>query len=259
MHASSALICRVFYFALVLISFLTIPQTATATINYADFSNNPNSVTFVGDGSFQGGSARLIDGLFGGGRAAMWSNTEQPVRNGFVCMFSFRISDPQVYSELPPEIPRQGGADGFAFVIHTWGTGAIGNGGGQIGYATDLDGDPLGIPYSLAIEFDTYKNDQLNDPDGNHISVHNAGQYYNSADENDGSSLARINSSSLGINLKDGNIHNVRIEYDGAVMKIFVDDFVTPKLNFSVDLNAILWEGSQNATVGFTAGAAAES
>lgn len=250
---------RVFDFALILVIVLIFSTNLLASVNYANFSNNPNSLTFVGDGSYQNGAARLIDGLFGGGRAAMWTNTTQPVRDGFVCMFSFRISDPQVYSELPPEIPRQGGADGFAFVIHTWGTGAIGNGGGQIGYATDLDGDPLGIPYSLAIEFDTYKNDQLNDPDGNHISVHNAGQYYNSADEADGSSLARINSAALGINMKDGAIHNVRIEYAGTNMKVFVDDFTTPKLDFTVNLDNILYSGSEEATVGFTAGAASES
>ncbi len=173
-------------------------------------------------------------------------------------MFSFRISNPQAYPGLDPNYPRQNGADGFAFVIHTWGTGAIGNSGGQMGYASDTDNDPLGIPYSLAVEFDTYKNAELHDPDGNHISVH-AGQYYNNADETNGNVLASINSAALGINMKDGAVHNVRIEYDGTIMKIFVDDFTIPKLNFPVNFDNILYSGSELATIGFTAGSGVES
>lgn len=246
---------RIFFLATILFSVLLYPQNLIASVNYADFSDNPTSLVFIGDGSYQGGSARLINSVYS--RAALWTTTTQPVRDGFVSMFSFRLSNPMVHPDLDPGYPRQNGADGFAFVIHTYGTNVIDNVGGQMGYASDLDNNPLGIPYSLAIEFDTYKNDELHDPDGNHISVH-AGQYYNNADENNGNVLASINSAALGVNMKDGAVHNVRIEYDGTIMKVFVDNFTTPKLSFTVNFDNILYSGSELATVGFTAGSGVE-
>ena len=71
------------------------------------------------------------------------------------------------------------GADGFTFVIQNsdsslfggGGSSALGSTGGGLGYA--------GIPNSLAVEFDTWFNPVLGDPNGNHISVHTAGTLQN--------------------------------------------------------------------------------
>lgn len=248
---------HIFRSGMLICMILFVSNFSLAQLNYPDFSNNPGGLTFIGDAGFQTGNIRLISGLFGGGRGAVWTTTAQPVRNGFICMFTFRISNPVVFDGVPPEYVPQGGADGFAFVIQSPGTGAIGNGGGQIGYASDTDGNPLGIPNSLAIEFDTYKNEFLNDPDANHVSVHASTSIISVANENV-SSIARIDSAGLGINLKDGIDHNVRIEYDSTRMKIFIDDLASAKLDFPVDLNSIL-SSAELATIGFTAGSAAEA
>ena len=219
-------------------------------LNYSGFpSSASNSLTLVGDAQINSDVLRLITAQNMGSRAAVWSNTTHRVTDGFVTMFTFRITNATG--------PDNGGADGFAFVIHSWGTGAIGNSGGQIGYASDIDGDPLGIPYSLAFEFDTYRNTVLNDPDNNHLSIHNAGQFYNDANEN--ASLGRTSAIPF---LRDGNIHTVRIEYDGASnnhqMRVYMDDLVTPKLTRNINLSTILLDNGPEAYIGFTGASAFE-
>ncbi len=110
-----------------------------------------------------------------------------------------------------------------------------------------------GIPYSLAFEFDTFRNVELGDPDGNHLSIHTRQDEPNEADEK--ASLAITSNIPL---LKDGNPHTVRIEYDGPSnnnqMRVYVDDLATPKLTLSVELTEILRDGGQSAFIGFTAG-----
>ena len=56
---------------------------------------------------------------------------------------------------------RTCGADGLAFVLQANGTDVLGGGGGNIGYG--------GISKSLAVEFDTWQNGDIGDPNGNHI------------------------------------------------------------------------------------------
>jgi len=48
------------------------------------------------------------------------------------------------------------GGDGIAFVLQNSGTSALGQNGGDLGYG--------GIPSSVAVEFDTYRNTNFNDP-----------------------------------------------------------------------------------------------
>ena len=72
----------------------------------------------------------------------------------FSTFFQFKISD---------SIGDQGGADGLVFVIKNSNSKSLGATGEGLGY--------LGIPNSLAIEFDTYQNFSQNDPSGNHLGV----------------------------------------------------------------------------------------
>jgi hypothetical protein len=58
----------------------------------------------------------------------------------------------------------------FAFVIQGEGLNALGNNGKALGYG--------GINNSLAVEFDTYFNNEENDPYENHISVQTRGWRY---------------------------------------------------------------------------------
>eukprot|EP00455_Lapot_gusevi_P000473 TRINITY_DN10216_c0_g2_i1.p1 TRINITY_DN10216_c0_g2~~TRINITY_DN10216_c0_g2_i1.p1 ORF type:complete len:168 (-),score=53.29 TRINITY_DN10216_c0_g2_i1:19-492(-) len=84
-------------------------------------------------------------------RQPIWLNLDQ----GFTTKFSFRMNG------------GDNGADGFAFVIQGAGSYVLGDDASGLGYGS--------IKQSIAFEFDTYKNGDLNDPNNNHISVHTRG------------------------------------------------------------------------------------
>jgi hypothetical protein len=156
---------------------------------------------------------------------------------GFSTTFSFRISE-----------PSGPGADGFAFVIQGVGPSALGREASGLGYADPALGD-AGIPNSVAIEFDTYASVNFGDPSDNHISVQTRGTSPNSADHR--FSLGSVTPS---IDLNDGKIHTVRIDYQPGFMFIYLDDFNTPILMVNVDLSSVLSLADSRAYVGFTAG-----
>jgi glucose/arabinose dehydrogenase len=133
-----------------------------------------------------------------------------------------------------------GGADGFAFVLQNSAAAAeaLGAGGGSLGYA--------GLENSLAIEFDTYRNNPW-DPNDNHIAVLQNGDV----------ATALATTLTALPDLNSGDPLTVWIDYDGS--RSHLDVFLastrtrptTPALSYTVDLAAVL--GAQ-AYVGFTGG-----
>jgi len=171
-------------------------------------------------------------------RGAAWSSTQQQVAGGFGVEFQFRII---------PGIDTTTG-DGFAFVIQNSSSGvaAIGGFGGGIGYGTrEFDpcasgltvaqysassqllgpndpsgcaaGSDLGIPKSVAIEFDTFQNSY--DLDADHVAIQSCGVANNLPDHTSPCLIARSGSlqslplPSNPINLADGNPHYAQIVY----------------------------------------------
>lgn len=145
----------------------------------------------------------------------------------FSAYFTFKITN--------PACGTGGGADGLAFVIQTDST-AVGSMGGGIGYA--------GILPSVAVEFDTFKNDGFKDPDDNHIGIGLGG---------DPESLATAPAPVL---LIDGNTYYAWIDYDGAVDTLEVrlsgesERPEEPTLSYSAQLEDEL---ASQVYVGFTA------
>lgn len=168
-----------------------------------------------------------------------WTLTKQRFDDGFDTTFLFQIS--QLVN---------GGADGFAFVIQNSSPTVLGGGGGGFGFD--------GIPSSLAIEFDTFLNASVGDPNNNHISVQTLGVNPNSAKEN----VASIGESTQIPNLKDGNWHLVHVHYavrPTAQLSIYFDNINTPALVVAVDIVSKLqlpdgtaWVGLTGATGGAT-------
>merc|ERR1712137_973173 len=74
------------------------------------------------------------------------------------------------------------GGDGLAFVLQSGSPYLQGTIGGGIGYG-DYQNKNQGIPDSIAVEFDTIQDPDMNDPNDNHCGVHNNGDQPNSSNE----------------------------------------------------------------------------
>jgi hypothetical protein len=173
--------------------------------------------------------ARITDG--GNGEAAsLWKTQQVPVTGSFTTSFNVR--------DLPVNI---GGADGMTFALQAdpRGAGALGGGGGAVGYE--------GITHSLAVRFDIW--------DGNSHNPHHTltTLYRNGVIDNSG----EIDMNSAGINFLSNDPMRVDLSYDGItkVLNETVRDLKTGAVfstNYNVDLRATI--GSDTAYVGFTGG-----
>ncbi len=220
----------------------TVHNVIVAT-NQIDFS----SLTLPQGGNAQllnNGSVLRLTGADEQRSAAWW--VKRPVSAGFSTTFTFRIT-PVGSNQL---------ADGFAFVIHnapnganTLGTGGL---GGYLGYT--------GIPNSIAIEFDTYRNTEYGDPSAflYHVGIQSNGAGANSSDHN--ANIA-VHTPPAGANFADGAIHTATITYDGATLKLFLDGGSTAIASAPVNLASLLTLDNGSAYIGFTAatGAAQEN
>ncbi|MEI7813655.1 MAG: Ig-like domain-containing protein, partial [Coriobacteriia bacterium] len=142
------------------------------------------------------------------------------------------------------------GADGMAFVLQSRSSYPIRVGGG-LGFF----GNPNSQPYSLGIEFDTFKNTTdtgvtVNDPNNNHIGVDLNGNAQSDATASPPAN-ASLNSQA------DGKPWNVWVDYNGAthVLEVRMSKTTTrpaaATLSYSKDLTAYL---PQDVYVGFTGG-----
>ncbi|HIK10929.1 MAG TPA: SBBP repeat-containing protein [Oscillatoriaceae cyanobacterium M33_DOE_052] len=204
-------------------------------LNYEDFSSLAG-LNLIGSTAQLGDTIRLTpkNRTSGSQAGAVWHATPQSVEDGFETTFQFQIND----------LGGSGG-DGFAFVIQNSSATAIGGGGGTLGYS--------GIYNSLAVEFDTYDNDEpgTHDPSGNHLSVHTGGTGRNSV------GITPLGVTSMIPNMSDGEVHTVKVKYIPGTLQIFMDDLSTPVLTVPVDLGNTLNLDNGKAWVGFTAAASA--
>ena len=146
-------------------------------------------------------------------RAAVWYKNPVALDSGFVAFFTFSLRYGVSNGLSDGSEP---GADGVAFVI-TGNSPDIGFNGAGIGYD--------GIVNSLAVEFDTFKNDSTQihnyyDPNGNHVAVQ-----CNGVDSNTSKHILGVN---LGINTDiitmraDGTKYNAKIEYLSSQKRLSV-------------------------------------
>jgi hypothetical protein len=155
---------------------------------------------------------------------------KQAMHQGFETRFHFQITG--VGGIL--DASRQPGGDGFALIIQNQGpteTGLFG--------PAPLWHTPYSIPDAFAIEFDTWHNEtgcdscfDVNDPNGNHISLQPVGPAPNQLDE-------YAHDNSLGFttaipDLSDGNVHEARIHYRPGSMRVFIDGVLV--LTAAIDL-----------------------
>jgi len=221
-----------------------------SAFEFTEFSDK-TLLRLNGKSYLSNGKARLTNSeLYQSG--TMWYHETVPVLDGFKTDFSFTFSDGHNYDCDDRSKP---GADGLAFVIQNAGNAALGFPGGGIGYE--------GIFNSLAIEFDTYANDNQQienyfDPNGNHVAIQSMGQDRNTSKHTMNSMLA-MNENVMPI-LADGSIYYVNITYNlkSRTLVVLLDTVENPENevlrldDFSIGEYLGLDRGYR-AFVGFTA------
>jgi hypothetical protein len=137
-------------------------------------------------------------------------------------------------------------ADGVTFTIQNdaAGAGALGQGGGGLGYATDTVGGAQGIHPSVMIKFDMFSQ-------GSHHAT--TGLYVNGESPNTLSK--QVDMSGAGIDFTQNHTYQVDLVYDGLTLNETVKDLVSGK-SFSTTYTIGIRDtiGSDTAYVGFTGG-----
>lgn len=131
------------------------------------------------------------------------------------------------------------GADGIAFVLQQVSTN-VGTFGEGIGYAN--------IAPSLAVEIDTWQNTNRNDPEFDHISIHEDGILDHGVPTN----LAGPVPVLPGGNIEDCQEHDLRVVWDpdSLLLKVYVD--CQRRLTYQGDIVNDIFNGDGNVFWGFT-------
>jgi hypothetical protein len=236
---------RLLMYAAAFAAMSALPIAAHATtVTYTDFSDT-SALTLVGNA----GTATTGDGVvlrvtpaLGGQHGAAYSTTAVPLGASdiFSTQFQFRFTDP---GGIDP-------ADGITFVLAANPTG-LGGGGGGIGY--------LGVPNSVAIEFDTFNNGESGT--SNHVGVDTGGALQ---DFDATSPYGQQPCDFGGANyLRDGCMSNgklwtANIGYDGTDLTVRLKQAGLSQellITRAIDISSAL--GTTSAFVGFTSGTGA--
>jgi hypothetical protein len=215
-------------------------KSLTTVFTYTNFGDL-SGLTLNGNAEQAGINLLVGPALYDQVGSAFYNN-QVNVAQGFKTVFTLQIVPSRTASTT---------ADGMSFLIQNSSLNALGTQTGQPGY--------YGIPDSIAVEFDTFYNPQISDPNNNHIGIQSCGTLPNTYDH--GSSCNLGLQPDLPVTLADGNPHQVVISYaPGASgfgpFTVTVDKTVvlTSKLN----LSTLLSLNGNDAWVGFTAGSGAD-
>ncbi len=217
------------------------PRVAVAALRFESFTST-QGLRLVGDAALSGDKAIRLTPARPNRSGAVWSVEKQAVASGFDTTFRFRLT-------------QQGGlghgADGLAFVLQNSGPSALGGRGSAGGFAVaepTFHPKESGIPWSIAVFFDTYRNAEEGDPSANYIALRTHGR----PDEMRWPAERLALAPQLRVQLKDRKPHTARILFQPPSLSVFLDDLVTPVLEGRVDLSIVL-DPQGCAWVGFTA------
>ncbi len=212
---------------LALLNLLLLSSCDDEVVTKKDFSV-VDDMTLNGSASVSGGVLSLTNDYWQTGSAFLTNPIALSALASFSAEFSFRIDNPR---------GAGGGADGLCFVLQTASNSAGGLGGG-LGYE--------GLRPSMAIEFDTYNNGEVND---NHIGINLNG------------STRSISNVRYANRIDSGTPWTVWVDYNGKTQTLDVRIASTGSrpevavLSNTIDLAAI-FEG-RPVYFGFTSGTGA--
>ena len=146
---------------------------ASAT-EFEDFSSKVSHLKLNGNAAKVGENLRLTPADWWQKGSAFTFKALKVAK--FSTFFTFKIN-PTPISPRPTNSPVKpspfGPGDGFTFALQALSPSAIGDLGPSLGYGGQIENGQLvgGIPNSIAVEFDTYKNGSFGDPNDNHIAI----------------------------------------------------------------------------------------
>jgi Legume lectin domain len=169
---------------------------APAAIRFEDFASIPG-LTMAGDAAV---SEKVLRprGTGPNQAGAAWFRDKQPVRSGFETTFQFQLTHQDRLFHGP---------DGFAFVLRNSGPAALGGRGSAGGFGISASPSRTGIPWCIAIFFDTARNKEEGDPSSNFIAIRTNGSP--SGMRWPAPRLAFT--PTLSVRLKDRKVHTARI------------------------------------------------
>jgi hypothetical protein len=216
---------------------LTAHAQADVVLQYGNFASTAG-LQINGDAAQAGDVLRLTRAQDWQSGSVFSTNSVSLAANAsFSTYFQFRFTSPDTgFCDAPGVC----GADGIVFVLQTVANNVGGSGGG-IGY--------FGIPKSVGIEFDSWRND-FDKGSSNHVGLDVNGSV---------NSLTQVEITEADMNL--GDIWNSWIDYNGAtnLLEVRLSRSGTRPVDalMSVTRNIALDLGSTNAFVGFTSGTGA--
>jgi hypothetical protein len=212
---------------------------APGAIRFEDFAST-QTLSLIGNAAVSGKILRLTPARRNQA-GAVWFRDKQPVRSGFETTFQFQLTQQDWLFH---------GTDGFAFVLQNSGPSALGGRGmaGGFGVSDPTNPPHPGIPWCIAVFFDTLRNPQEGDPSSNYIAIR-----ANGSPTGMRWPAARLAfTPNLSIRLKDRKVHTARILFQPPVLSVFLDGSLAPVLKTAVDLSIVM-DRQGSAWVGFTA------
>lgn len=188
-----------------------------------DFKATQDKLSLVGNATYYQDRLRITPAVAGQEGACWYKQRQIDLTRGFETEFVFLIS------ETSPEP-----GDGFAFVMQSQSDNALGGTGDAVGYK--------GIPYVMAIEFDT-KDD--GEGSSNHINL----SFYNP----DAKEYRRYATVHEIPEITDGREHFTRILYVDGELQVFIDSYMFPVLSVRIDIASRIGATDNQAWMGFTA------
>lgn len=214
------------------------PAQAAVVLSINDFTLAcGTTLTCVGDTAVAGTALRVAPASTGQAGAG-YSTTAITLGAGATFSTTFQFQFTKVGGIDP--------ADGITFVL-SQGSAGLGGAGGGLGY--------VGVPNSVAIEFDTFNNGGA-DLSSNHVAIDVNGLLTNTASANPyGVATCDFSSGFTQTGcMSNGDIWSVTIGYDGSLLSVSVQDAANPAQaiisNFPIDIALLL--GTNSAFVGFT-------
>lgn len=201
--------------------------------------------TVTGSASNLGNDCVQLTPAVNGQQGSAWNTDQIDVSLPFCIQLSVNLGS------------NDGGADGIAFVLHQLGPDAPSTAtGGNMGYGNYTGGtfNPPTFDPSLVIEFDTWVNGFLGDPNEDHIALQRDGTNNHTGPDCLAGPLAASSSSN---NIEDGQDHTVVITWNPATQTYRCEFDGVERFEVNVDMvddifpgNSLVWWGFTGSTGG---------